>query len=80
LQEKKMDWLQGFWEKLFSREPAQIEAAWRMLDKVQQKDVRAHLCSMVTELDWDPEQVRSAEAALDVIDRMKPESGKEEQR
>lgn len=73
-----MDWLESFWEQLFSRDKAQIESAWRKLSSEQRKDIRDHLCSMVTELDWHPEQVKSAEAALDVIDQMKLDEGKEE--
>ena len=72
-----MDGLEDFWTKLFSREKEQIEAAWGMLDDLQRKDIRDHLCAMVTELDWHPEQVKSAEAALDVIDRMKLNAEKE---
>ena len=62
-----------FWENLLSREPEKIAAAWKMLPHDYRKDVRDHLVSMVTELDWHPEQVKSAEAALDVIDRFKEE-------
>jgi hypothetical protein len=57
-----------FWENLLSREPEKITIAWRMLPLEFRKDIREHLVSMVTELDWQPEQVKSAEAALNVID------------
>ena len=59
-----------FWENLLSRDPEKVKSAWLMLPVEYQKDVRGHLVSMVTELDWHPEQVKSAEAALDVIDTM----------
>ncbi|MEE4194519.1 MAG: hypothetical protein V2J07_04900 [Anaerolineae bacterium] len=59
-----------FWENLLSRDPEKVKAAWQMLPIEYRKDVRDHLVSMVTELDWHPEQVKSAEAALDVIDTM----------
>lgn len=59
-----------FWEHLLSRDPEKVKTAWRMLPVEYHKDVRDHLVSMVTELDWHPEQVKSAEAALDVIDTM----------
>lgn len=62
-----------FWENLLSREPEKIETAWRMLPVEYRKDIRDHLVSMVTELDWQPEQVKSAEAALNVIDLLKEE-------
>lgn len=59
-----------FWENLLSREPEKIKAAWHMLPAEYRKDIRDHLVSMVTELDWHPEQVKSAEAALNVIDTL----------
>ena len=60
-----------FWENLLSRDPEKVKSAWLMLPVEYKKDVRGHLVSMVTELDWQPGQVKSAEAALDIIDRMK---------
>ena len=62
-----------FWDNLLSREAVKIEAAWRSLPAEYRKDVRDHLVAMVTELDWHPEQVKSAEAALNVIDLLKEE-------
>jgi hypothetical protein len=59
-----------FWDNLLSRESDKIETAWRSLPHEYRKDVRDHLVAMVTELDWHPEQVKSAEAALNVIDTM----------
>jgi hypothetical protein len=59
-----------FWDNLLSREADKIETAWRSLPQAYRKDVRDHLVAMVTELDWHPEQVKSAEAALNVIDTM----------
>jgi hypothetical protein len=59
-----------FWDNLLSREANKIETAWRSLPQAYRKDVRDHLVAMVTELDWHPEQVKSAEAALNVIDTM----------
>jgi hypothetical protein len=60
-----------FWDNLLSREADKIEAAWRSLPQAYRKDVRDHLVAMVTELDWHPEQVKSAEAALNIIDLLK---------
>ena len=62
-----------FWENLLSRDPEKVKVAWRMLPEEYRKDVRGHLVSIVTELDWHPEQVKSAEAALNVIDMLKEE-------
>lgn len=59
-----------FWDNLLSREADRIEAAWRSLPQAYRKDVCDHLVEMVTELDWHPEQVKSAEAALNIIDTM----------
>ena len=66
-----MDLLETFWEDLFSREPEKIETAWKTLALSYRKDVRDHLCRMVMEDGWLAEQIDSAQAALDVIDRMK---------
>ena len=68
-----MDQLALFWENLLSRQSELIEAAWRGLDVSYRKDVRDHLCRIVMEEGWQPEQIKSATAALDVIDRMKEE-------
>ena len=59
-----------FWDNLLSREADKIESAWRSLPQLYRKDVRDHLVAMVTELDWHQEQVKSAEAALNIIDTM----------
>jgi len=66
-----MELLATFWEDLFSRDPEKIETAWKTLEKSYRKDVRDHLCRMVMEEGWQVEQIDSAQAALDVIDRMK---------
>ncbi|MCD4753134.1 MAG: hypothetical protein K8R40_08695 [Anaerolineaceae bacterium] len=66
-----MDFLAQFWDDLLSQKSEQIEAAWRSLDQEYHKDVRDHLCRMVMEEDWHLEQIKSAQAALDVIDLLK---------
>ncbi len=64
---EEIDPLQVLWDKLLSREPAQVQAAYRALDPASQKNVLAHLRRMVSEDGWHLEQVKSARAALDIL-------------
>ena len=56
-----------FWENLLSRQPRLIRAAYKILDAETQAAVIAHLRVMTTEEGWHPEQVKSAQTALDFI-------------
>lgn len=58
------------WELLLSREPYKVRSAYRALDEEAQAAVTAHLRVMVGEEGWHPEQVKSAQAALDIIARL----------
>jgi len=56
-----------FWETLLSRQPRLIRAAYKILDAETQAAVIAHLRVMTTEEGWHPEQIKSAQTALDFI-------------
>lgn len=58
------DPLEVLWNKLLSRNPKQIRAAFAGLDAASQTEVLQHLQRMSTEEGWHPEQRKSAEAAL----------------
>ena len=55
------------WDALLSREEDQIRPAFLALDAETRQAVGAHLRVMTSEDGWHPEQVISAQAALDVI-------------
>lgn len=59
--------IENLWDHLLSRQPELIEAAYRSLARQEQRDVLAHLQRMVSESGWHPEQIASAQAALDAI-------------
>ena len=56
-----------FWESLLSRQPDQIQAAFDSVDKITQAQVLEHLRQMVSEEGWHPEQVLSAQTALEIL-------------
>jgi hypothetical protein len=56
-----------FWESLLSRQPNQILAAYNSVDKTTQAEVLEHLRQMVNEEGWHPEQVLSAQTALEIL-------------
>ncbi len=55
------------WDLLLSRSPFQIRAAFRALDEETQSAVLAHLRAMAGGEGWHPEQVKSAQVALESI-------------
>ncbi len=64
---KASEGLEQLWEELLSRQPGTIKAAFASLNPSNQKVVLAHLQRMVSEPGWQPEQILSARAALDVL-------------
>jgi hypothetical protein len=62
-----IDPVEEFWENLLSRQPDRVRQAFNSLDAEAQQSVLAHLKRMVSEDGWHPEQVKSAQAALDAI-------------
>jgi hypothetical protein len=59
------------WEQILSRDPAQVRAAFFVLDVETQQGVVEHLRVMTSEEGWHPEQVISAQKALDAISKDK---------
>ncbi len=55
------------WDAILSRETQRILNAWNRLDHEEQTSLLAHLERMTSEDGWHPEQVTSAQAALDAI-------------
>ena len=56
--------IENLWDHLLSCQPELIEAAYLSLARQEQQDVLAHLQRMVSETGWHPEQIASAQAAL----------------
>jgi hypothetical protein len=59
--------LEKAWDDLLSRRPEKIRSRFDSLDKESQKTVLSHLQKMVHEEGWHPEQVKSAQAALETL-------------
>ncbi len=59
--------IEHLWEELLSRYPKRIWEAFATLNLDQQQAVLEHLERMVKETGWQPEQRKSAQAALDAI-------------
>jgi hypothetical protein len=58
-----------FWDNLLSRDPDQIQEAFRSLDIPSRQAVLKHLRDMAFEEGWQPEQRLSAQAALEKIEK-----------
>lgn len=67
------DPLEILWDGLLSRDAGRIQSAFKLLDTQSQREVVIHLKRMVTEEGWHPEQVLSAQAALNAIGSPKEE-------
>lgn len=59
--------LEALWEGLLSRQPQRIQDAYQSLTGDEQRAVYAHLQRMASEAGWHPEQVISAQKALEVL-------------
>jgi hypothetical protein len=55
------------WDAILSRESDRVLIAWQQLNGGEQVSLLAHLERMITEDGWHPEQITSAQIALDVI-------------
>ncbi|MFN7035755.1 MAG: hypothetical protein ACK4SN_05250 [Bellilinea sp.] len=64
---ERNDPIQTFWDNLLSRNPQRIRAAFSTLDASSRLAVITHLQKMISEPGWHPEQVKSAQAALETI-------------
>lgn len=60
-------YLEQLWDRLLSRQPEQVQAAFAELTAAEQASVVSHLERMTSEPGWHLEQVRSAQAALDAL-------------
>lgn len=69
----RMEPLEFFWDNLLSRSPERILAIFKTVDEESQQIVISHLRKMASETGWHPEQVISAQAALDVLADIFPE-------
>lgn len=59
--------LEKVWGDLLSRDPKKIANSFASLDSESQKTVLDHLQRMLNEDGWHPEQVKSAQVAMDVL-------------
>ena len=60
--------LETLWEKLLSRQPDLVRAAFSGLAAQERQSVVAHLRSMASESGWHTEQRLSAQSALDALE------------
>lgn len=68
--EKKMEFIERFWEEILSRDSQRIKLAFDDLTRGEQEQVALHLQTMSTESGWHAGQRISAEAALEVISKI----------
>ncbi len=61
--------LDKIWGDLLSRDPILIRKTFARISKTDQANVRRHLEKMVGEEGWHLEQKKSAEVALDAINK-----------
>ena len=61
------DSLESIWERLLSRQPAQVREVYAGLSEDEQAAVLDHLRRMASEPGWHAEQRESARAALNVL-------------
>jgi hypothetical protein len=67
------DPLELFWNAMLSRVPERARSAYATLDVEEKQAVLAHLQRMTSEPGWHPEQVRSAQAALEALQEINPD-------
>ena len=68
-----MEQLEFLWDALLSRQPDIIQDVFYGLDEDSRRNVMAHLKAMASEEGWQPEQAKSARAALDALEKQKME-------
>jgi hypothetical protein len=61
------DFLEYVWDGILSRDSQRIVNTFLSLDEQSRKTVLEHLQRMACESGWHPEQVRSAQSAIDAI-------------
>ena len=55
------------WTELLSQDPARIRKSFKQLNQAEKITARAHLIKMTNEDGWHPQQIQSAQIALDAI-------------
>jgi hypothetical protein len=55
------------WTEILSRNEEQIRQSFLSLSQTEKITIRAHLIKMTTEPDWHPQQIKSAQIALDAV-------------
>lgn len=68
---ENLDPIQLFWDNLLSRNPARIKSAFSTLDENSKQAVIDHLKKMISETGWHPEQVKSAQIAINILQHNK---------
>lgn len=68
---ENLDPIQLFWDNLLSRNPARIKSAFSTLDEDSKQAVIEHLKKMISESGWHPEQVKSAQIAINILQHNK---------
>jgi len=66
-----VDDVEKLWEMLLSRHPESILEAFHSLSGADQQQVINHMVRMTSEEGWHPEQILSAQKALDVLKNLK---------
>lgn len=61
------DELEWIWDRLLSRKPGLVRAAFAELNTDEQRAVLTHLERMTGEPGWQPSQRESAQEALDIL-------------
>ena len=70
----RMDDLALLWDGLLSRQATLIRTAWATLSPGEKRAVYAHLLRMTTEEGWTEPQRASAQMALVVLGKQRPDS------
>ena len=65
-----MNSIEQFWDDLLSRDPTRIKKTYETLAESDRQSVVEHLTSMTTEEGWQPSQKRSAQIALEAIQKV----------
>lgn len=66
-----MDDVEKLWDMLLSRQPESVLDAFHSLSSDDQEQIINHLVKMTSEEGWHPEQILSAQTALDVLKNAK---------
>ena len=62
------DQLQGLWDSILSEDPQRILTTYNTLEPNEQQYLLVHLYKMINEPGWHPNQVQTAQKAIEVIE------------